>query len=189
MRGHWDLTIAGVTRRLPVRRVAPDVSVAYFQAMGDVGLCEAVARGLVAVAEEPCDVVVGPELKAVVLAHEVARLVERPYVILRKQRRAYLTGARSVAVRSVTSGGVEQRLWLADDDVEHLDGRRVWLVDDVLTTGSSLAAARALVEQAGGTVVEQLVALTEGAAAARRRDVRALGHLPLFDGAGAPTGG
>jgi adenine phosphoribosyltransferase len=187
MPGHWDLTIAGLSRRLPVRRVAPDVSVAYFQAMGDVELCEAVARGLVAAAAEPGDVVVGPELKAVVLAHEVARLVRRPYVVLRKQRRAYLAEARSAPVRSVTSGGTEQRLWLSGEDAALVAGRRVWLVDDVLTTGSSLAAARELVVGAGAVVTEQLVVLTEGSAAARRDDVRALGHLPLFDGEGEPT--
>lgn len=183
---HHEITVAGLIRRLPVRQVAPDVGVAFLQLLGDVELCEAVAAALVEAAVEPCDVVVGPELKAVVLAHEVARLLRVPYIVLRKHERVYMTGSRSAVVRSVTGGGTDQRLWLSGDDAATVAGRRVWLVDDVVTTGSSLAAARSLVQGAAGAVVEQLTVFTEGDDARARTDVRALGHLPLFDGAGRP---
>jgi adenine phosphoribosyltransferase len=181
---HLDVDIAGVSRRLPVRHLPSGVQIAYVQILGDVELCEAAAAGLVRSATQECDILVAPELKGIVLAHEIARLLRLPYVVLRKDRRSYMSDPVSVRVRSVTGDG-DQRLWLSGDDGARIAGRRVWLVDDVVTTGSSLRACRALVEQAGGTVVEQLTVFTEGDEARTRTDVRALDHLPLL---GRPSG-
>lgn len=176
---HLDVEVAGLRRRLPVRRLTPDLAIAYVQLMGDVEWCAAAAAGLVRLADAAAEVVVAPELKGVVLAHEVARAAGLPYVVLRKQERSYMAGSTSVEVRSVTGDG-SSRLWLSGDDADLVRGRRVWLVDDVCSTGNSLAACRDLLVAAGAEVVEQLVVFTEGDAAAGRTDLRALGHLPLL---------
>jgi adenine phosphoribosyltransferase len=178
----YEIEVAGLRRLLPVREIAPGTRIAYFQMLGDPELCVATARALAQLGSGECQVLVVPEFKGVLLAHELARLMNLPYVVLRKSHKRYMSRPRAVDVLSFTGAGDMQQLWLDEPDADFLAGRAAWLVDDVLTTGNTMRATQELVEGAGGMVTEKMVVLTEGTAAPR--GVRALGHLPVFGDAG-----
>lgn len=123
-------------------------------------------------------VIVTAEEKGIPLAFELARVVEKPWVVLRKTYKPYMGEALSAETRSITTG-VQQTLYLDEKDKAMIAGQRVALVDDVITTGSTIMAMRALVEEAGAEIVAEAAVFTEGAARGDGQVV-ALGHLPLF---------
>jgi adenine phosphoribosyltransferase len=177
----FAVTIGEVTRELPIRTVAPGVRIAYVQMPGDIELCVAAARALADQTNAPCDVIAAPEAKAIPLAHELARLLSRPYIVLRKSVKPYMTGAISEPLAALTSSGSDW-LWLDPLDAKRVDGKRVWVVDDVITTGSTVRAATRLLERSGAVVTQKLVAFVEGDKFGET-DIVFAARLPLF---GAP---
>lgn len=170
------MEIAGVRRELPIVQVGPDVAVALLNLLGDTELTEAAAEELAKRLPEEAETLVTPEVKAVPLAHALSRITGKPYVVARKTEKPYMINPISRQVLSITTGR-PQLLVLDGADIPLIRGRKVAIVDDVVSTGSTLAGLRELIESVGGQVVAVLAVFTEGTP---RQDVIALGHLPLF---------
>jgi adenine phosphoribosyltransferase len=173
----YGIEIGGVRRELPVVPVAPGVAVALLNLLGDTDLVEASAEALAQAIPAEVDVLITPEVKAVPLAHALSRITGKPYVVARKTEKPYMINPVSRTVISITTGK-PQLLVLDGSDVPLLAGKRVAIVDDVVSTGSTLKGLRELIEQVGGQMVAVLAVFTEGTP---RPDVTALGHLPLFE--------
>ncbi|WP_022799112.1 phosphoribosyltransferase family protein [Thermus islandicus] len=172
----YPVEIAGVKRELPIVRVGPDVAVALLNLLGDTELTEAAAEALAQRLPPEVETLVTPEVKAVPLAHALSRITGKPYVVARKTEKPYMINPISRQVLSITTGK-PQLLVLDGADVPLIRGKKVAIVDDVVSTGSTLAGLRELIESVGGQVVAVLTVFTEGTP---RQDVIALGHLPLF---------
>lgn len=170
------MEIAGVRRELPIVQVGPDVAVALLNLLGDTELTEAAAEALAQRLPQEVEALVTPEVKAVPLAHALSRITGKPYVVARKTEKPYMINPVSRQVLSITTGK-PQLLVLDGADVPLIRGKKVAIVDDVVSTGSTLAGLRELIESVGGEVVAVLAVFTEGTP---RQDVIALGHLPLF---------
>ncbi|WP_152640264.1 phosphoribosyltransferase family protein [Thermus filiformis] len=172
----YPVEIAGVRRELPIVQVGPNVAVALLNLLGDTELTEAAAEALARKLPPGVEVLVTPEVKAVPLAHALSRITGIPYVVARKTEKPYMINPVSRQVLSITTGK-PQLLVLDGADVPLIRGRKVAIVDDVVSTGSTLKGLRELIEDVGGEVVAVLAVFTEGTP---RQDVVALGHLPLF---------
>lgn len=173
------VNVAGVTRHLPLFEVAPGVRIAILNILGDVELVRAAAEELAGrLAGMSADVLVTAETKSIPLVHELAARLDVPYVVLRKQYRPYMGDALEVETLSITTGK-PQTLYLDEKDRVLLAGKRVILVDDVISTGSTLEAMREVVSRAGGTAIAETAVFTEGEKA-KWRDIVAIGHLPVF---------
>ncbi len=170
------MEIAGVKRELPIVQVGPDVAVALLNLLGDTELTEVAAEELAKRLPPEAETLVTPEVKAVPLAHALSRITGKPYVVARKTEKPYMINPISRQVLSITTGR-PQLLVLDGADLPMVRGRKVAIVDDVVSTGSTLAGLRELLESVGGQVVAVLAVFTEGTP---RQDVIALGHLPLF---------
>ncbi len=170
------MEIAGVKRELPIVQVGPDVAVALLNLLGDTELTEAAAEALAQRLPPEAETLITPEVKAVPLAHALSRITGKPYVVARKTEKPYMINPISRQVLSITTGK-PQLLVLDGADLPLIQGKKVAIVDDVVSTGSTLAGLRDLVESVGGEVVAVLAVFTEGTP---RQDVIALGHLPLF---------
>ena len=162
-------------RELPVVNVGR-VSVALLNLLGDTKLTEAAAEELSKKLPPGVDTLVTPEVKAVPLAHALSVRTGIPYVVARKTEKPYMVGAVSKQVVSITTGK-PQELVIDGNNVPQIRGRRVAIVDDVVSTGGTLKGLTALLEELGGEVVTTLVVFTEGD---ERNDVISLGHLPLY---------
>jgi adenine phosphoribosyltransferase len=175
----YTVDVAGVTRDLPLFEVAPGVRIAILNILGDTELVQAAAGALSdRIREVDADVLVTAETKSIPLVHELSARLGVPYVVLRKQYRPYMGDALAVETLSITTG-VPQTLYLDEKDRDLLDGKRIVLVDDVISTGSTLQAMRKVVEEAGGTTVAETAVFTEGDKA-KWGDIIAVGHLPVF---------
>ncbi len=175
----YRVEVAGLARELPLFEVAPGVRIAVFNILGDVELTRAAGAELASrLAAAGPEVVVTAETKSVPLAHEIAARLGIPYVVLRKSYKSYMGDALSTDTLSITTGA-PRTLYLDEKDRARLTGKRVAIVDDVVSTGSTLKAMRGLVQQARGTVVGEATVFTEGEA--RWDGVVALGHLPVFE--------
>ncbi|MDT7910055.1 phosphoribosyltransferase family protein [Thermus sp.] len=172
----YPVEIAGVRRELPIVQVGPDVAVALLNLLGDTELTEAAAEELAKRLPPEAETLVTPEVKAVPLAHALSRITGKPYVVARKTEKPYMINPISRQVLSITTGK-PQLLVLDGADIPLIRGKKVAIVDDVVSTGSTLSGLRELIESVGGQVVAVLAVFTEGAP---RQDVIALGHLPLF---------
>ena len=180
----YEMHVAGLTRQLPLCPISDDVMIGAFVIFGDVELTCACARDLLKIAPE-FDYMVAPEAKAIPLVHEMARQSGRNgYFLVRKAPKLYMDGVFEAVDRSITTKG-EQKLYMDGADAKKMKGRRVLILDDVISTGGSLAAVESLVEQAGGVVVGRMAILAEGDAA-KREDILFLEKLPLFNAEGAP---
>lgn len=178
----YEMNIAGLRRDLPLCRVTDDLYIGAFVIFGDVEITVASAEALLKKAPE-FDVIVTAEAKSIPLAYEMARQSGKyNYIVARKYPKLYMKNVVSVKVRSITTDK-EQTLYLAEDEVEYLKGKRVLIVDDVISTGESLRAVEALVEKAEGNVVGRMSVLAEGDAA-DRDDIIFLEKLPLFNADG-----
>lgn len=179
---HYTMNIAGLKRDLPLCRVNDDLYIGAFVIFGDVELTVACARDLLKVAPEH-DILITAESKGIPLVYEMARQHgENRYLIARKAAKLYMRNVFSTDVTSITTAN-RQMLCIDGDDAEYMRGKRVLIVDDVISTGGSLLAMEHLVELAGGTVVDRIAALAEGAAA-QRKDIKFLAPLPVFNADG-----
>jgi len=175
MSDYHDFDIAGVRRRLPWRRIDATTEIAFLQLIGDVELVRAVASAMYEKAARVPDLVVVPEVKAIPLAHELAALWQRSYIVVRKSVRSYAKSPLTASAASFTNREA-QVFYLDDDEVSRIRGRTVIVVDDVATTGATVAALTQLVTTAGGAVCQIMVAALEGDA--HLPDVTAIARLP-----------
>ncbi len=180
----YTLNIAGLTRELTLCPLNDDLTIAGFVIFGDVELTCACAGALLKKAPE-FDYMVAPEAKAIPLVHEMARQSGRnEYFLVRKKAKAYMHDVFKVEDHSITTEGT-QYLYMDGNDARAIKGKRVLVIDDVISTGGSIAAVEELVHEAGGIVVGKMAILAEGDAA-KRDDIIFLEHLPLFNGKGEP---
>lgn len=181
----YRVNVAGLERDLPLCPLNDKVMIAAFVIFGDVELTCACARELLKIVPKDFDYMVAPEAKAIPLIHEMARQSGRnEYFLVRKAKKLYMNGVFEAEDKSITTEG-RQMLYMDGADAARLRGKRVLLIDDVISTGGSIAAAESLVTQAGGVVVGRMAIMAESAAA-KRSDIRYLGVLPLFDRDGNP---
>lgn len=173
----YKMTIAGLERDLPICKVNDKLDIAGFVIFGDVEMTVAAAGELIKKCPE-FDAIVAPEAKAIPLAHEMARQSGKPYYICRKGAKLYMQNPVSVNVRSITTDK-EQTLFLDSLEGEKLTGKRVIILDDVISTGESLLAVEKLLEKFDTNVVAKAAILAEGDAA-KRDDIVFLEALPLF---------
>jgi len=178
----YPMQIAGLKRELPLCRVTDDLYIGAFVIFGDVELTVACARELLKRAPE-YDVLITAESKGIPLAYEMARQAgTNRYLLARKAPKLYMKNVFTVKVNSITTDH-EQTLCLDGDDAEYMKGKRVLIVDDVISTGESLNALEELVRQAGGNIVGRMAILAEGEAT-ERDDIIYLEKLPLFNADG-----
>ena len=182
----YRFNIAGLTRELPLCKVTDDTYIAAFICFGDAELTETCAREMLKlVPREDYDYILTAEAKGIPLGHEMARQSGmRKHFVARKSIKTYMPDPISVDDESITTKGL-QKLYLGSDDAALIKGKRILIVDDVISTGGSLRAMEALVQIAGGIVAGKVAAIAEGDAC-KRDDVKFIDHLPLFDAEGNP---
>ena len=179
----YKMNIAGLDRELPLCKVSDDLYIGAFIMFGDAEITVACARELLARAPKDYDYLLTAEAKSIPLIHEMARQSgAKKYFIARKGPKVYMPDPLHVEDQSITTAGV-QKLYLGRDDAELIRGKRILLMDDVISTGGSIHAMEALVNMAGGTVVGRIAVLAEGAAA-DRTDIKYLERLPVFNADG-----
>jgi adenine phosphoribosyltransferase len=178
----YEIDIAGLKRTLPLCKVSDDLYIAAFVIFGDVELTVHCARELLKRAPE-YDYLIAPEAKSIPLLYEMARQSgAEKYFLARKGPKLYMTGVFEVEVRSITTMSV-QKLVLDVADAKMMEGKRILIVDDVISTGDSLKAMETLVKEAGGIVAGRMAILAEGDAR-HRDDIIYLAPLPLFNADG-----
>lgn len=177
-----SMTIAGVNRDLPLCKVTDDLYIGAFVIFGDVELTVATAGELLKRAPE-YDYMITAESKGIPLIHEMARQSgQNKYILARKAPKLYMRDMFEVTVNSITTAK-EQRLYLDGEDAALMKGKKILIVDDVISTGESLKALERLVEAAGGVVCGRMAILAEGDAQ-NREDLIYLEKLPVFNADG-----
>jgi len=175
----YSIEIAGVKRDLRLFEIKPGLRIAILNILGDTELVEACARALaVKLKNINYDVLVTAEAKSIPLAYALSSEMKKPYVILRKSYKPYMGDALTAETLSITTGQ-PQILVLDEKDRAILKDKKVVIVDDVISTGSTLQGMRMVIEKAGGTVVKEAAILTEGERS-KWEEIISLGHLPLF---------
>lgn len=175
---NYKLEVCGLERNLPLIQISDNLKIASFILLGDAELAE--KAGYELSKKVDADIILTAEAKGIELAHEIARtLEEKSFIVARKSEKSYMHNPINVEVNSITTANT-QKLFLDFKDAEKIKGKRVALVDDVISTGESMSALEALVEKAGGKVVQKLAILAEGNAA-DREDIIYLEKLPIFE--------
>ncbi len=175
---YYHMTVAGLERDLPICPLNENLSIAGFVIFGDQELTVACARELLKRAPQ-YDYIITAEAKGIPLAHEMARQAgDKKYILARKGPKLYMRDIFSVTVNSITTAK-EQKLYLDGADAALMKGKKILIVDDVISTGESLRALEALVEKAGGEICGRMAILAEGDAQ-DREDLIYLEKLPLF---------
>jgi len=178
-RATYAVDIAGVHRELTLFEIKPGLRIAILNILGDTELVQACAKALSKKLEAvPCDVLITAETKSIPLAYALAIEMKKPYVILRKSFKPYMGNALQYETLSITTGQT-QTLYLDEKDLELMKGKNVVIVDDVISTGSTLAAMRQISQKAGSKVTAEAAIFTEGERA-KWADIISLGHLPVF---------
>lgn len=173
----YTMQIAGLTRELPICEVNEHLDIAAFVMFSDVELTVKCAEELLKIAPEH-DLILTAESKGIPLAYEMAKQEGKNYILARKSAKLYMTNPIEVKVKSITTAKV-QSLFIDELDANKLDGKRVLIVDDVISTGESLKALEELVKHTNATIVGKMAVLAEGDAA-ERNDIKYLEKLPLF---------
>lgn len=175
----YKMNIAGLDRELPLCKVSDDLYIGAFIMFGDAEITVACARELLARAPKDYDYLLTAEAKSIPLIHEMARQSgAKKYFIARKGPKAYMPDPIHVEDQSITTAG-KQTLVIDKKDLDYMNGKRILVVDDVISTGGSLHALDALAARSSGTIVAQAAVLAEGDAA-ERKDIIFLEPLPLF---------
>ncbi|MCI1269988.1 MAG: adenine phosphoribosyltransferase [Ruminococcus sp.] len=177
MMDKYKLKVAGLERELKICPINDKLDIAAFIMFSDVELTVRCAQELIKKCPE-CDVIITAESKGIPLAYEMARELKVPYVVARKSQKLYMTDVVSVEVKSITTAST-QTLYLDGEKADMLNGKKVLIVDDVISTGESLNALIKLTESAKGCIVGKSAVLAEGDAA-ERDDIIFLEKLPLF---------
>ena len=186
MKEYYPMTIAGLERRLPLCPISDELKIGAFVIFGDPELTTACARELLKRCPEH-DVLITAESKGIPLAYEMARQSgQNKWFLARKGAKLYMRNVLSVEVKSITTAAV-QHLYLDGDDAELMKGKRILIVDDVISTGESLHALEELVLKAGGEIAGRMAILAEGEAQ-ERDDLIYLEKLPLFNAKGEIIG-
>lgn len=172
----YTVELCGIKRDLPLVRVAPGIKVALFNILGDTEIVKAIVPKLASLIPKETQVLLHPEGKGIPLAYELSFYTGLPYVVPRKDRKQWMLDPISSDVKSITTGK-PQHYWLDRRELPKIAGKKITIVDDVISTGSTLSAMEDIAEKVGGTVIARVAVFTEGD---RRDDVIALGHLPLF---------
>ncbi|ADV68265.1 phosphoribosyltransferase [Deinococcus maricopensis DSM 21211] len=170
------MDVGGVRRDLPIVEVSPGVSVALFNMLGDTEVTESAGVALARKLPADVDVLVTPEVKALSLAHVISRETGKPYIVVRKTQKPYMVEPVAREVVSITTGK-PQLLVLDGLDVQKIRGKKVAIVDDVVSSGGTLRSLNEIIAGVGGELAAVVAVFTEGQ---ERDDVIALGHLPLF---------
>ncbi len=182
----YPMTVAGVKRDLPLCKVNDELYIGAFVIFGDCELTEACAKALLEKAPA-YDYLITAESKGIPLAYEMARQHgDKKWMLARKGVKLYMQDVVHAEVRSITTAGV-QRLYIDGADAALMKGKRILVVDDVISTGESLKALETLVETAGGNIVGRMAILAEGDAQ-DRKDLIYLEKLPLFNAKGEIIG-
>jgi len=175
----YTVELAGLKRDLPLFEVKPGLKIAILNILGDTALVQASAKALgERLREHDFDVIVTAESKSIPLAHALSLELDKPYIVLRKAYKFYMGEALHSETVSITTG-VPQTLYLDEKDRAMLKGKKVLLLDDVVSTGSTLEGMRNLMAQAGAIVAVEAAICTEGDRE-RWKGIVALHHLPLF---------
>ena len=175
----YSIDIAGVKRELRLFEIKPGLRIAILNILGDTELVQACARGLAdKVKNVEYDIIVTAEAKSIPIAHALSVETKKPYVVLRKTYKPYMGDAIKAETLSITTGQ-PQVLILDEKDRELIQGKKVVIVDDVISTGSTLQGMRMILDKVGTTVVGEASILTEGDRA-QWMHIISLGHLPLF---------
>jgi adenine phosphoribosyltransferase len=176
----YDLEVAGIVRTLPLIQVAPDTWIAYYYSLGDTEVIDRAAK-ILAPKLTSCDIFVTTETKGIPLAHAIATCLGlKPYVVCRKEVRPFMLSPLVKRYKPITAR-TEQELYMDGRDAVKIKGRRVGIIDDIVSTGETLLAMQDLVTQAGGTVAARAALLLEGD---ERDGIQHLGILPIFKLAG-----
>lgn len=175
---HYDLEVCGLKRELPFVNLSDGTAYASFVVISDTELIEKAGKELAAFANG-AEIILTIEAKGIALAYEISKQLHmKEFVVVRKSVKSYVKSFIQDAVHSITTEG-NQDIFLDETDAEKLKGKKVAIVDDVISKGESLAAAERLVQKAGGEVCSRLAILAEGKAA-ERTDITFLQKLPLF---------
>lgn len=175
---YYRVKICGLIRDLPLIKIAKNLRIALFNILGETELVKKIAKALIKKLPKKVDTIVAPEVKSVCLAYEVSRLSGLPYVVIRKTRKPYMLNSIGEEVLSITTGK-PQMLWLDGKDKKTIKGKKVVVVDDVVSTGSTLEAVRKLMKRAGAKVIAETAVFTEGEEE-KWKNIISLGNLPLF---------
>lgn len=179
----YEIDIAGLKRQLPICRITDELHIGAFVIFGDVELTVHCAAELLKRAPE-FDFIIAPEAKAIPLLYEMARQSgAKKYIVARKHAKAYMKSIFEVKVHSITTD-FEQTLIIDGGDAELMRGKKILIIDDVISTGDSLRAVEALIKKAGGIVAGKMAVLAEGDAQ-NRDDIITLAPLPLFNADGS----
>jgi adenine phosphoribosyltransferase len=175
----YPVEIAGVKRELRLFEVAPGLRIAILNILGDTELVEAAAKELaLKLASVDYDVLVTAEAKSIPLAHALSAATKKPYIVLRKAYKPYMGDALKAETLSITTGQ-PQVLILDEKDRDLMQGKKVVILDDVISTGSTLQGMRMILDKAGASVAAEAAIFTEGEKS-KWMHIIALGHLPLF---------
>ena len=180
----YEMNVAGLKRQLPLCKINDDLYIGAFIMFNDVELVTNCARELAKKIPQDFDIMITAESKGIPLTHEFARQTGRNnYIVARKSQKLYMQDVISTEVDSITTANI-QKLYLGKTEVDMIKGKKVLIIDDVISTGESLRSLETLVEKAGGTVVSRAAVLAEGEAA-DRDDIIFLEKLPLFNADGS----
>ena len=173
------INIAGLERELPLFEIKPGITIAILNILGDTELVQACACALAKKLETiDFDIIITAEAKSIPIAYALSAEMKKPYVVLRKTYKPYMGQALQAETLSITTGK-NQTLFLDEKDLHLVENSRVLILDDVISTGSTLQGMRIIMEKAGATVAAEAAILTEGEKA-QWGQIVALGHLPLF---------
>ena len=176
---YYSVEVAGLKRDLRLFQIKPGLKIAILNILGDTELVQACAKALAEKLKElQYDILVTAEAKSIPLAHALSVETKKPYVVLRKAYKPYMGAALQAETLSITTGQ-PQTLILDEKDVEMMRGKKVVVVDDVISTGSTLQGMRIILDKAGSSVIAEAAIFTEGDRA-QWQNIISLGHLPVF---------